>query len=160
MRLLSCCIFCLTLSLPGIVTGQKLKGFGEIQNSQWKLYEQKWFRWDINKDDILTKTELAYRCANDRVIAAANAQKAAAAADRRKKQGAALLSNPKLSNSEKAILLERWVRDSEQLGNQLLDLKQREKLVQLMLARYGMVTLGRSDVRRCCCFRGDNTQKH
>ena len=60
--------------------------------------------------------------------------------------GKRLLATPELSEDDKKQLLNDFVREGERLGRELLSLDQREGLVQLLLAREGMVTLARSDV--------------
>jgi len=59
-----------------------------------------------------------------------------------------LLTDSNLSENDKKERLARWVQESEQLGFALLTMDQREKLIQLLLARQGMVTLARADVRQ------------
>ena len=67
---------------------------------------------------------------------------------KREAEGEQLLADPNLSKNDRRERVARWVRESEQLGYALLTMDQREKLIQLLLARQGMVTLARADVRK------------
>ena len=61
-------------------------------------------------------------------------------------EGRRLLANPDLTESDKQKLRSSFSQESERLGQPILSLAQRENLIQLLLAREGLVTLARPDV--------------
>lgn len=63
-------------------------------------------------------------------------------------EGTSVLAQEGLGDLDKETLRSRWVWESEKLGHQLLSMKQRERLNQLLMAQDGMATLQRPDVRK------------
>ena len=77
----------------------------------------------------------------------------------REKLGAQQLAEKKLSGRERRQFLADWVVQSEREGQKFLTLEQRESLLQLWLAREGMVTLSRADVAQVLALSEEQKTK-
>ena len=67
---------------------------------------------------------------------------------KRIEEGRRLLATKNLTEGTKAQTVASFAQESERQGNELLTIEQREKLVRLVLAREGLLTLAREDVGR------------